>query len=144
MRCSLLSRYLLCGWARYRCRCGGSAVVSRSQQGAAVSLLLARSSTDKASRWRRIGGFVVAKSQVERGTGSASPSGRISVISFAGQSFVVGGVLVKTVVGQSFALAVIPLQTEMLGPTCWPYLYQNTPLVSGGLVHPPYEKMRSN
>ena len=64
-----------------RCRCGGSAVVSRSQQGAAVSLLLARRSTGKSTRWCRIGGFVVAKSQVGHGTGSASPSGRVSVIS---------------------------------------------------------------
>ena len=59
---------------------------SRSQQGAAVSLLLARQGTGNA-RWRRVAGFVVTKSQVGRGTGSASPSGRISVISYVGQSF---------------------------------------------------------
>ena len=63
---------------------------------------------------------------------------------FAGHSFVEGGVPVKTGIGQSFTLAVIPLETEMLGPTCWFYLYQNIPLVSGGLVPPSYEKMRSN
>ena len=83
----------------------GRLAVSRSQQGAAVSLLLARQGTGNA-RWRRVAGFVVTKYQVGRGTGSASPSGRISDV---GQSFVVGGVLIKTAV---------------LGPTCWPYLYQ--------------------
>ena len=65
------SRYLPCGWVRNRCRCGGSVVISRSQQGAAISLLLARSSKSKASRWRGIGCFAVAKSQVGRGTDSA-------------------------------------------------------------------------
>ena len=65
------SRYLPSGWTRNRCRYGGSAVVSGSQQGTAVSLLLARSSTGKASRWRRVGGCVEAKSLCM--SGRASP-----------------------------------------------------------------------
>ena len=39
----------------------GCLAVSRSQQGVAVSLLLARQGTDNA-RWRRVAGFVVTKS----------------------------------------------------------------------------------
>ena len=39
----------------------GRLTVSRSQQGAAVSLLLARQGTGNA-RWRRVAGFVVTKS----------------------------------------------------------------------------------
>ena len=45
---------------------------------------------------------------------------------------------------QIYSLVLLQLKTAVLGPTCWPYLYQNTPLVSEGLVPPPYEKMRSN
>ena len=45
---------------------------------------------------------------------------------------------------QSFVVGGVPVKTVVLGPTCWPYLYQNTPFVSGGLIPPPYEKMRSN
>ena len=86
-----------------------SRTCSQQESRRKVSLRCRSGVTRAMLRWRRVGGCVVAKSQVGRGTGSASPSGRVSVISFAGQRFVVGGVLVKTAV---------------LGSTCWPYLYQ--------------------
>ena len=129
------SRYPPCGWDRNRCRCSRSAVVSRSQQDpqslccwlgvvravAQNRWLRSIKILSRAWHWQR---FAVRQSlgDIGRSPGRAS--------SWAVFQW-------KLSSGQRFALVAIQLETEMIGPTCWPYLYQNTPLVSGGLVPPP-------
>ena len=112
----------------YRCRCGGSACcqqVSAGRRSVSIAGSAGHGQCSLAqSRW-----LVVAKSRVGRGTGSASSSSRVSVISFCRTELRRG---------------------RCSGENCgaWTHLLalfiSNTPLVYGGLVPPTKQKMRSN
>ena len=120
-----LSRYLPCGWARNRCRCGGSAScqqVSAGRRSVSIAGSAVHGQCSLAqSRWLR--------------------RDKISSRAWHGQRFAVGQNLV--------------CRAELRRGRCadkncglWTHLLalfiSNTPLVSGGLVPPTNEKMRSN